>query len=334
MAVRNIERELQALAELRTSETPDAFAGRLRKALGDKVNLIVAKAATLAAEMQFRKLIPELCAAFDRLLIDPLKTDPKCWGKEGIAKALKNLGHTESTTFLKGIEHVQFEPVWGGEEDTAARLRGICALALLDCNDLTREDKLWSVMRLLTETSSSLQKDAAVALESLGGREAALLLRIKARMGDRDTTVTGQVFESLLRVEGERAVPFLVEFWRTPNAEVREEAALALGASRLEAGIAALENAITQKHPPLDHEVLFRALSISRHEEALRFLLEIVRTRRPSEALPALEALMLFRDSREIVEKISSVLASRSESEIHEGFRRLFQANGGSSPLK
>lgn len=324
MPVRNIERELEALAALRSSQTRDASSRELRKALNDKVNVIVAKAATVTAEMQERALIPDLCAAFDRLLINPLKTDPKCWGKEAIAKALKDLGHAESTIFLKGVQHVQLEPVWGGEQDTAAILRGTCALALLDCTDLTREDKLWHVMRLLTEASPSLRKDGAMGLESFGGRDAALLLRIKARMGDEDSTVTGQVFESLLRIEGEKAVPFLVEFTRATAEEVREEAVLALGASRLPAAVVVLKKILTEKHPLLDCEIVFRALSISRDEEAIQFLLEAVRSRPPREATAALDALKLHRDLSPVRDQVANVVAGRVESEIQREFQRLF----------
>ncbi len=325
MPVRNVERELEALTQLRNCESAELRARHLNKALGDPINVIVAKAARLTAEMQIPSLIPVLSATFDRLLIDPLKTDPKCWGKEAIAKALKDLGHTESDVFRKGAQHVQLEPVWGDEEDTAANLRGTCALALLECTDLTRQDKLWHVIRLLTERSASLRKDAALALESLEGLEAALLLRIKARMGDLDPTVTGQVFESLLRVEGDVAVPFVLEFLRATSAEVREEAALALGASRLSAAVAALINAVTQKHPLLDYEVLFRALSISRHDEAVQFLLEVARSRRTVEAVAALAALQLYRDSREILVKVAEAVATRSESEVQREFHRLFE---------
>src|SRR4051794_16501636 len=109
MPVRNIERELQALTELRNSVPAEACEGELRKALRDKVNVIAAKAAKLAAEMQMKELIPDLRTAFERMLMDPLKTDPKCWGKEAIAQALKDLGHAESAIYMKGAQHVQLE---------------------------------------------------------------------------------------------------------------------------------------------------------------------------------------------------------------------------------
>jgi HEAT repeat protein len=324
MPARNIERELVDLAALRNSESADERICLLRKALNNKTNVIVAKAAALAADMHLRELIPDLCASFERLLKDPLKTDPQCWGKDAIAKALKNLEHNECAVFLKGAQHVQLEPVWGGQEDTATNLRSTCALALLQCSDLTRDEKLWSIMRLLTERSASLRKDAALALESLEGREAALMLRIKARMGDSDPTVTGQAFESLLRVEGDSAIPFVVEFLGLPNSDVREEAALALGASRLSTAVAALKTIFVQKRRLIDSEVLCRALSISRNVDAVQFLVDTIQTNGAQEALAALDALRLYQDSSEICQRITEAVANRTEPEIQRAFKHLF----------
>ena len=325
MPVRNVEGELESLAALCHADAGETRTRALRRALNDKVNVIAAKAALLTAEFELKTLVPELCVTFERLLKDPLKTDPQCWGKDAVAKALKDMGHDDSSIFLKGVHHVQLEPVWGGQEDTAANVRSTCALALLQCTDLTREDKLWHVMPLLTERSPSLRKDAAAALESLEGREAALLLRIKARMGDEDATVTGQVLESLLRVERDAAVPFVIEFLRSPKPELREEAALALGASRLATSVAALKNAFGERHRLLDSETLCRALSISRNEDAIDFLLEVLRTGRPNDAQAALDALTLYRDSTEVRSKIEQAVANRTEGEIQREYKRAFE---------
>jgi HEAT repeat protein len=323
MAVRNIERELDQLASLR-NQPLEKQADELARALRDKINVVVARAAKLIAEWELRALIPDLCTAFERLLTDPAKRDPQCWGKNAIAKALKDLGHSESETFLKGAQHVQMEPVWGGQEDTAATLRGTCALALLQCTDLTREDKLWTVMRLLSESSPSLRKDGALALESIGGREAALLLRLKARMSDRDSTVTGQVFESLLRVEGSGAVPFVLEFVRSPQDEVREEAVLALGVSRLSDAITVLQQLLAAPDSSVSDEILCRALSISRHEDALNSLIQVLQRGRPRQAIAALQALELHKSSHEIQDRIRKAVAHRSEGDIHQELSRLF----------
>lgn len=323
MPVRDVEAELTALSALRDSADEDARLRALRKGLRDRVNLVVARAAKIGAELQIHSLIPDLCAAFDRMLIDPAKTDPKCWGKEALAKALRDLGHADSAIFAKGAQYVQLEPVWGSEEDTAANLRAICSLALLQCLDLTRDDKLCAMVRLLTDAVPSARRDAALALESLGGREAALLLRLKARMGDIDLSVVGQVFESLLKAEGSAAVPFVSEFLRACNADVREEAALALGASRLPEAVSALIETAGRKPFALELHVIYRALGVSRHESAVEFLITAVRKQRAPEAGEALEALKPFCGSQEIRDKVAAAVSIRSEREIVAEWNRM-----------
>ena len=103
----------------------------MRKALKDRSNYVAAKAAAIAAERQFHSLEPDLLAAFDRFMKDPAKSDPQCWAKNAIAKALKDFSYADPSIFFRGVAHVQLEPVWGGRQDTAATLRGICALALI-----------------------------------------------------------------------------------------------------------------------------------------------------------------------------------------------------------
>ncbi|HEY7209215.1 MAG TPA: hypothetical protein VH477_03010, partial [Bryobacteraceae bacterium] len=95
MPRRNIEQELAALKALGTCGTTTQVQIASKKALRDRVNVMVAKAAELAGALQLRELVPDLCAAFDRLLENAAATDPQCWGKNAIAKALADLGHTE-----------------------------------------------------------------------------------------------------------------------------------------------------------------------------------------------------------------------------------------------
>jgi hypothetical protein len=158
----------------------------------DRVNLVAAKAANIAADLPAPDLLPDLLRAFDRLFDDPVKRDPQCWGKNAIARALKDLGHRESPAFLRGAAHIQMEPVWGGQEDAAGPLRGICLLALPACPDLPREQVLRHMVNALTEPSPTVRADAARALAEMQGDDCALLLRLKARARDAEPAVTGR----------------------------------------------------------------------------------------------------------------------------------------------
>src|SRR5215469_9142628 len=120
---------LDALRELPAGERIDP----LRKALSNRNNFIVAKAADLIREFRVEELTSDLLTTFDRFFENPEKNDPQCWAKNALSRALAAFEHQEPETFLRGMRHIQMEPVWGGRSDTAGTLRSTCALALVQC---------------------------------------------------------------------------------------------------------------------------------------------------------------------------------------------------------
>jgi HEAT repeat protein len=293
---RRIEDEIAKLAELRHGDPASAI-GPLRKALGDRVNLVVSKAAALVAELRLTELIPDLLRAFGRLFEGLPKNDPQCWGKNAIAKALKELDYNEAAPFLRGAVHVQMEPVWAGSEDTAGPLRGICLLALPGCADIRREDVLRHLVGALTESDPAVRAEAARALGAMGGDESALVLRLKARVGDEESSVTGQALESLLIVERARALPFVQGFLNPKGGAAAEEAALALGSSRMAAAVDVLIEAFENATGSEYRESLLRALSLSRDDRAVEFLRKLAADGDGQDAKAARAALELFSNS-------------------------------------
>ncbi|MBZ5621552.1 MAG: HEAT repeat domain-containing protein [Acidobacteriia bacterium] len=321
MAHRNIEREIERLGLLREAPRREATAA-LRKALTDRVNLMVAKAAKIAAELEIRELIPELLRTFDRLFEEPVERDPQCWGKNAIANALRDLGHHEAAPFLRGIRHVQMESGWGKAVDTAPELRGICLLALLPCVELRREEVMRHLVDAMTDEAHTVRVEAARGLEQMEGEESALLLRLKAHLGDDDAAVVGQVFDSLLKLEQDRGIGFVAGFLKSRQ-EVREEAALSLGTSRLPGAVDILQEAWDSAHDPEFRQVILRAMSVSRQERALEFLLRLVREGRAQDAKAALEALSLHRDTPEI-RRLAEAAASQGGAAAKGLFAQLF----------
>ncbi len=329
MPSRKIEEQLQLIQSLQDlGETPEAIAG-LRICLADRVNLVVAKAAAATARLQIRALIPDLLAAYSKLFENGAKRDPQCWAKTAIAKALKNLDFAESDPFVRGLSYQQWEPVWGSEVDTAADLRATCTLALVQCLDLLREDKLWHLLRSLTDACAPVRLEAARGLEQMEGRESALTLRIKTQLGDREPAVTGQVMESLLVVEGGSAVPFIEGFLLQRgepdyNEEVAECAALALGASRLPEAVDLLLKTWQGSLKPHLKPVILRAIGSSRDAEAFDFLLGVVCNGRLGDALSAIEALAIHRDSEARRESVQTAVNERNNAELQNTFHQAF----------
>ncbi len=327
MAKRGVEEELEKLGRLREQPVTEATLAALRKALTDRVNLIAAKAGQIIGDLQMNPLLPDLLATFNRLFKNATETDPQCWGKNAIAKCLTGLEYDESAPFLRGYRFVQMESVWGGKTDTAVTLRSICTLALVQCRDLHRIEKMGHLVRAMTDRHEAVRIDAIRALEQLGGEEASLLLRLKAGIGEKRASVTGQAIESLLRLEGSRALDFAGEFLKesepgdvrelpSTEEEVVEEAALAFGTSRMPEAVDALTQAWQRDPKP----VFLRAVSLSRHERAFDFLLNVVRSGRERDALAAIDALSLHRESTEVRSELETAIATRKSAVLGERF--------------
>lgn len=216
----NFEEKLAAIEALRSA--PQNALEPIRKALRDRNNFVCSKAARLAGDLLLRDAIPDLVDAFDRFLKDPAKTDPQCWAKIAIVKALKDLGHDDAAVYLKGIAHRQTFV------DAESTLRGACALALVDCS-LPRETILLHLADVMADPEMRTRIDAARAIGQLPGQDAILMLRVKALAGDKEPAVIGQCLLSLLGIDPRASIPFVARFLTSANDDLRFEAAAALG---------------------------------------------------------------------------------------------------------
>ena len=263
------EEKIAAIEALRAD--PKNALEPLRKALRDRSNFLCAKAAAMAADLALRELIPDLLTTFERFLTNPVKTDPKCWAKNAIIKALKDLNHEDPAVYLRGLSHIQMEPSWGPPVDAAAELRGACALALVACS-LPRETILIHLADVLADSEMRVRIDAARAIAQLPGQDGILMLRVKAQAGDKEPAVIGQCFLSLLGIDPRPSIPFVARFLTAAEDDLRYEAAAALGecpeAMAVETLIARWK---IEKSDAMKKAILL-SLGVSRLPEAKEFL--------------------------------------------------------------
>ncbi len=306
---------MEMLETLRAAPAVDP----LRKALHDRSNYFVSKAAALTAELGMQDLIPDLFHAFGRFMIDPVKSDPQCWAKNAIAKALKDLGYSDAAFFLRGIKHIQLEPVWGGSEDTAATLRGASALALVTC-PLPRLEILEHLADLLAaDPAKTVRADAAIAIAQLSGPDSALLLRFKALSGDRDVEVTGQCLSSLLDISSSY-VPFVASFLDSKVEDLPLEAAAALGGSNDASAVKFLRERYRAKPDPILTRSILLSLAASRQSQAADFLLEVITEGEFDHALHALQAFTASRFREDYRDRVAVAIRNRADGTLFTKF--------------
>lgn len=303
-----LDRKLAEVQALRSQPQSAEVLDALRRALKDRTNLIVAKAAAIVGENSYRELIPDLTAAFDRLLADAIKTDPQCWGKNALAKALKDFDYEDPALYIRGMRHVQLEPVYGGSQDTAVTLRGTCAHALTQCLSMNSMEVLGHLVDLLSDREPPARIEAARAMANLGAPEGALLLRLKLGCGDDRPEVLGHVMAALISLTPQPGIARVSSFLDHANEDMQYEAAAALGEARLTAAFEALRERYLRTRDPRFRTALLASMGASLLPEAIAYLLGLIRADDISTAADAIAALEPAKYREEVKQAVEAAV--------------------------
>jgi HEAT repeat protein len=301
-----IQSALAALddVEPRTPEGLKHFA----KALAGKSNLVAAKAARIAGDAQWTELTDELVKASDRFLKRGVETDKGCRALTAIARALYALDYDGADLYLAGMRHVQQEPGYLGPNDTAVELRAVSAMGLVSTN---YRYKLRALVDLLVDPEWQARVGAVRAIATAGSEAAALLLRLKAHIGDKEPDVMADCFSGLLAVEGAEALPMVVSFADGRAKEVREAAILALGESRRAEAVEWLKEKFARAADGETRQAVLLALATSRTEPAIEFVLNVIRSGSEQTSAMALSAMEVNMGDRRIREEVAKALKQR-----------------------
>ena len=324
MAARaSLDDKLAAIRELRGQTLSPEQISVLRKRIGDRSNLVVAAAAALAGENSLVDLSSDLEAAFDRFLVYPLKDDKLCRAKIAVIEALDKMEHKTPDVFLKAARHVQFEPVWGGTEDSAPPLR---AAALVALARVEGTGSLPLLVDAMADPARDVRFAAAVALAAVGSESAGLVLRLKARLGDKDPDVLSECLLGLLTVDPKENLPIVAEFLGPGDAATCEAAAMALGKSRLAEALDPLTECLQRCSFAELRQHILLAIAILRRPAAIDFLLGYVSTEPEPDAVKALSALGIYKDDPRLFERVESVVDELGSRALQAAFAREFRS--------
>ncbi len=310
MPNRGFDDQMALLDAIKGRELDSAAILDLQKALASRSNFLVAKAARIAEDAGLKELIPNLLAAYDHFYTNPEKSDPQCWAKNALSRALSKLEWTDKEVFLRGLRHHQLEPVWGGKSDTAGTLRANCAHALIACDGLDTQQLLVLLLEPLVDKDKSVRVEAVRALAQLGDA-AVPVLRLRALIPGEEPEVLAACFGALLAIERDEAILFVAAFLEAAD-DPAAEAAFALAETRSPLALAALLKRHKGVTEPWFGGVLLSAIALTRLPEAADFLIAMIE-REEREAPSAIEALSRTAPGAELCTRIErAVLATES----------------------
>lgn len=304
---KNLEQQMEALDALRQQDEKTRIQV-LRDRLSSRNNLLAARAADLVREFDLQQLTPQLLQAFDHFFQNPEKSDPQCWAKNAISRALAAFGYQEHEVFLRGMRHVQMEPVWGGRSDTAGTLRSICALALVQCRSLSECDLLALLIELIADKDKTVRVEVVRAIEQVGSPSASLLLRLRAVLQSDEPEVLGACYGGVLRIEGVKAIPWVAQFLSSTD-DNAAEAALAIAGTHSPEAFQPLQGSFSKARDNWWCSILLSALALTRQNAAIEFLLDLVRTESLN-AEAAIEAIVRSGPTRETMSLLEKILTA------------------------
>jgi hypothetical protein len=324
---RKIEESLTQLAAMATLDA----AGLIRQLppfLAGSANIVVAKAAKLAGKPGVAAGIEaELIKAFHRFLDKAGGADKGCTAKQAIATTLYESGCASAETndvFLIGVRWVQREPVYGGSTDTAAELRGICAMGLVRAGYPRVMEIL---VDLLADESAQARILAVHALAYANQDSGALLLRLKILTGDQDDRVVAEAITGVGRISGIKALDFFRRFLsEDADGSLFSAAAMAIGEMR---HADALEALLTKWRESMTREVreaLLLPIALSRQPAGVDFLIGVVADHPEALACAAVEALAIYQHDPQQRAKIAAAVQTRGEETVTRKFERSFPA--------
>jgi HEAT repeat protein len=302
--------------------TPEAIQ-ELRHFLGDASNLVVAEAAELIGKTHKQELTAELVESYERLADDDwVKKDKLCRGKITIIEALNVLEFADESFFLRGIRYTQMEPAWGQPTDAGVPIRVASAFGLVR---IRYRYVLPLLVDLLCDEEKAARVGAVQALTYTGTEAAGLVLRLKARTGDKDPEVVAECFTGLLELTPQDGVPFVTEFLNAGDEAIQEAALIALGSSRRPEAFEVLKAFASDCLGDIE-ETAFIALALLRLPAANEFLLSLITREQFRRSARAISALAVHRYDTRLTERVAEAVTKTSSAELRALFEKKFRA--------
>jgi hypothetical protein len=148
------------------------------------------------------------------------------------------------------------------------------------------------------------------AIEQVGSPAASLLLRLRAVLGADEAEILGACYGGILRIEGPKSVAWIAKFLATED-DSAGEAALAIAGTHSQEGFNALRQCFARAADPWWRSVLLSAIALTRQDEAMQFLLDVVRTESLN-AEAAIEAIVRSAPSEDALKMLEKLTANNA----------------------
>jgi hypothetical protein len=318
MAKASVEDQLAGLAALGKSPDSPEARKQLRTFLASKINVVVSRAAGIVSHLADHDFNADLISAFHRFMVNPARIDKGCAAKTAVVKALLAAECDADEVFQIGIRHVQLEPTWGGRADTAAPLRALCGLGLVQSGST---DAIIELATLLADAEADARIGAASALGHCGPAATALL-RFKVLTGDNEPAVIAECFNALMVASPGASFEFVARFVEPGNQLIYEPAALALAESRMPGVFDVLREKWTATFDREFKQTLLLPIALTRTDPSRDFLISLLESDDARIALAVIAALSIYRGDAAMRKRAEEAIGGPEKDQLSAALRR------------
>jgi len=283
----------------------------LLEALADKSPYVAAQAAEALGNGADNSAALAMTERFGALCEDGPKLDPGCHIRANLAFSLGRLEYRPASDMLRlGIKIVQVEAVGGVPFDTAAHLRGNCALALAQIRDpdCVRDIALllFDRTRLDPTAKAETRKAAAQALSITGSVQARLPLTLKlVHPENEEPEVLQECMTALVDLEDPHALEVLEPYLKHSDRRLAAYSALMIARTQIPGTAALLASAIPNFSGDTLKAVVL-ALAAVRAPDAYDHLHQLAQSDREYVRLAVIDALPPDDASLALLKKLAA----------------------------
>ena len=276
--LKKILKELTLLHDAPDSE----LIPKLSKYLSTSKSPVIAAAANMIKKRCLAELIPELMNTATLLFSKDFTFDRGCLAKTALIETLDSLEADAADLFYFASSYRQLEPVAGGYEDRASKLR---ARAIAGVVRMRHPNQYIQLAKLLFDPCEDARIGAVWAAEYAGTLEAELLLIMKLLAGDKGSDleqmanddgarVLGECMSALLKLNPDSHIEFIVSFFYSHSSAISHQACLSVGESKHPRAFSFLHSFWSSLIHAEDRRRLILPIALTRSDDAYLFLLE------------------------------------------------------------
>jgi hypothetical protein len=324
---KTVEARMYEFKQATESLVGDELLSAIKSGLNTSESLIVEMAAKAVVELEPGDCRDELVAAYRRFVVKPGGSpdiDKNCRAKLPLVEALNRQGFDDADFYLAGMKYIQLEPVYGGSEDTAVHVRGVCAYGLIDVPLASQTEMLFALVDLLNDKEHPAREHAARALGSTGLMAAAPVLRMKVLTGDSHIEVVGACLSGLMQYRDSHSLEFVAGYLSNDNPALAIEAGLALAESRNEEAVRRLIDAADELYPDI-REPLLVSVGLSRLPMAVDYLIGLIE-KNGHDAVTAVQALAPVRFDAGTKDRVQAAVEASGKRDLARAFREHFSS--------